>query len=188
MKTKFYIGLLFVLGFMETAITFIFPVDYQYRAVSFVPHLCLTALFLIVFKRNWLDRILIGFLFGILYDALFQYGFSFHILIYPLLSVLSGIFSDYMDQDNRVLLFNILILMFLYDCIPFFIYKFLGKLSVSFTTWFIYFELSTLLIHIALIAVLIYVFNVFDRYEAIQRIRTQRLEKKKYRNLRLSRK
>ena len=93
-----------------------------------------------------------------------------------------------MDQDNRVLLFNILILMFLYDCIPFFIYKFLGKLSVSFTTWFIYFELSTLLIHIALIAVLIYVFNVFDRYEAIQRIRTQRLEKKKYRNLRLSRK
>ena len=37
-------------------------------------------------------------------------------------------------------------------------------------------------------AALIYIFNVYERYETIRRIRQQRQEKKKYHNLRLSRK
>ena len=188
MKARFYCVFLFLMALVDGTIVFLFPVDYQYISISFVPHLCIAALLLSVWKRGYMDRMLMGFLFGILYDAFFLNCFSFHIFLYPLLTFLCGIFQEKMDEDNQILLIVTLILVFLYDLLPFGYHKFTKTLSVSLIRWFIHFELATILIHIVLIAALIYIFNVYERYETIRRIRQQRQEKKKYHNLRLSRK
>ena len=80
MKARFYCVFLFLMALVDGTIVFLFPVDYQYISISFVPHLCIAALFLSVWKRGYMDRMLMGFLFGILYDSFFLNCFSFHII------------------------------------------------------------------------------------------------------------
>ncbi|MGM9947321.1 rod shape-determining protein MreD [Floccifex sp.] len=188
MKNRFYLILFLILALLDQAIVYLFPVDYTYQGFSFVPHLCLAAFLISIYKRNWLDRILMGLLFGIAYDALFQNGISFHILWYPFLSYCCGFFQEQMDQDNKLLLTVVWFLVVCIDVIPFLYFHFKDEISISIIKWMIHFELATALIHIVCIATLVYIFNVYDRYQEIQRIRNQKLEKKKYRNLRLSRK
>ena len=96
MKARFYCVFLFLMALVDGTIVFLFPVDYQYISISFVPHLCIAALFLSVWKRGYMDRMLMGFLFGILYDAFF---FELFFLSYIFISIIN-FFMWYISGKN----------------------------------------------------------------------------------------
>ena len=188
MKARFYVTVLFIFALLDDFIRLVLPSDFQYLRVSFVPHISFCALLCIVWKRNAMDRLLMGLLFGILYDAFFMGGVTIHIFIYPLFCFVSGILQLWMDEDGKFQFIVLWILILLFDLIPFFWNRFTGNLHVSIETWLIYMEALTAFLHVGIVAFMIYFFDVYDRYATIQKIRRQRQEKYKYRNLRLTRK
>lgn len=188
MKTRFYVGLLIVCALFDDFLGMYLPADFQYHAISYIPHFCFVAMIVITCSRTWLDRVLIGALCGILTDYLFHITFPTYFLLYTALSFLSGVFYKRMDEDTRFQVFILWILTFLLDYIPFRLHSFMGQGSVSFIKWFIHFELSTLLVNIVIIVFMIYIINVYDRYSMIQAMRKRKSEKRKYHKLKLSRK
>lgn len=89
MKLKNIAILLFITGIVDTYISYVFAVDFTFQTMSFVPHVTLMALLMMTYDRVLMDRILIGALFGLLYDFFFQSSFPisfsyFHLQVYLL--------------------------------------------------------------------------------------------------------
>ena len=188
MKARFYIILLVLCALFDDFISLFIPADFQYQGILIVPHFCLCAMLAIVCSRNWLDRILIGALVGLLTDYFFTISFPTYFLLYALLGFASGLLYKYIE-DNSI--FQALYLWFLtifVDLIPFVFYKATGQLNVALGTWLLHGETVTMIVSALAICMMVYVVHVYERYETIQSIRQKKVEKRKLHNLKLSRK
>lgn len=188
MKTKFYLGVLIVLAFLDDFIAVVYPFDFTYHSISFVPHFCFIGLMMIVCTRPILDRVLMSLLCGLLSDFFFMPTFPTYTILYTLLGTSIGFLQDWMEDNDIVKGVSIFGSVVLLEFIPFFIDKIFKITRLKYKTWFIYNGLLTFSLNTLMIFALIYIFSVFERYEAIQKIRKQRVERNKYRNLRLTRK
>ena len=77
MKLRTLFVFLLIMALLDTLIVYIWPPDFTFQAISCVPHLCFMALLLLVYKRNWIDRVLMGILCGLIYDYFFLSIISF---------------------------------------------------------------------------------------------------------------
>ena len=116
MKLKNMFILLFILGIADSFITYVFPVDFTFQSMSFVPHIAFMALLLVTYDRKWLDRVLIGGLYGSIYDFFFQSTFP--------LSLVSAI---------------------LLDVLPYIFFRLCGGIQIHAWSWFGHLELATIL-------------------------------------------
>ena len=62
MKLKNMFILLFILGIADSFITYVFPVDFTFQSMSFVPHIAFMALLLVTYDRKSFN-LLFHFLF-----------------------------------------------------------------------------------------------------------------------------
>lgn len=188
MRNKFYLIVLIFLALFDDFMAMVLPLDYTYHSLSFVPHFCFIALMLIVYSKSWLDRALISALCGILTDYFFMPTFPKYFILYTFLGIGIGFLHDWMDEDDRNKGLVILGAMFLLDFVPYLWSLFTEVTKLHFQSWLLYQGFLTFTINGLMIALLIYTFNVYDRYKAIQKIRLQRVEKNRYKNIRLKRK
>lgn len=179
-----YIFLLFLLALFDTFFIYAFPVDFTFQSLSFVSHLCLLMLLVWTAKLEWLDRVLIGALCGILYDFFFVSSFPNAFILYPLLTWLNGL--GYQATDKRVVwLYGFSVTgVFLVDFIPYVFYKTLGTIQVGFGIWFVYVEVFTILFHIAALVGYHYLATYMDRNEKLDLQQGRRRERHRIRRLR----
>ena len=108
MKLKNMFILLFILGIADSFITYVFPVDFTFQSMSFVPHIAFMALLLVTYDRKWLDRVLIGGLYGLIYDFFFQSTFPLSFFLAFFLSVRFSAFGCVTLRPESAILFTIL--------------------------------------------------------------------------------
>lgn len=183
MKIKNLFFTLLGLALVDDLITLAFPVNFQYQGISFIPHFCFVALLLNVYDRDWKDRILISAFVGLMMDLFFMDTFMIYSILYGILGYCSGIFSKYMQEDDRFLFFVVWVLVFFVDFIPVSISMLNHMVHVPFVTWFVHHEAFTLALHVVIIIFLMYCFVVYNRYETIRMHRKKRFERKKYKKL-----
>lgn len=146
-KTR-YIFLLFLFALFDTFFAYAFAVDFTFRSMSFVSHLCLMGLLVWTARLDWVDRLLAGALSGILFDFFFVSSFPTSFALFPLLTLANGWVYQQLEDDVRWLYGLSLLSVFLVDFIPMVTYKLFGKLQVGLVSWFIHIELCTLLFHV----------------------------------------
>ena len=174
MKYRYMMILLIVMALFDDLLSLRFPVDFQFQGYSFIPHFCFVTLMLLVYDKAWLDRVLISGLCGILIDILFMQTLPVYFLLYSCFGYMAGIFSKTMEEDPRVRFFVILILTFLLDAIPTCFNIFASLMNVSLVNWFVHHELLTLALHSIFIVLMIYVFDVWQRFTMIRSKRRQK--------------
>ena len=187
MKTRFYVLLLILSALLDDFLSLYIPADFRYQSYSFVPHFCFAAMLVIVCSRDWKDRLLIGSLVGILTDYFFTISFPTYFILYALLAFASGLLYQFMD-DSRLQAAILWGISLFVDLIPYWFYHLIGKLNVSFGMWFLHFETATLIVNAIAVCLMVYVVHVYDRYQMIQSVRQKKADKRKIRNLKLSRK
>ncbi len=168
-KTR-YIFLMVIMALFDTFFAYAFPVDFTFRSMSFISHLCLMGLLIWTARLEWMDRLLAGALCGILFDFFFVSSFPTSFILFPLLTLANGWIYQQLEDDFRWLYGLAIVSIYLYDWIPFMTYKLFGKIHVGFISWFIHVELATLLFH----SVAIIGYHYLSRYmEANENIDVQ---------------
>lgn len=164
MKLKNIAILLFITGIVDTYISYVFAVDFTFQTMSFVPHVTLMALLMMTYDRVLMDRILIGALFGLLYDFFFQSSFPISFFLFPLASVFVGFV--YEKKENLLYLAGVTMLSgFLYDFIPYFISRLFHVLQLHFWTWFFRLEFATLIFQLITLLFLYFGMNLFQSFK-----------------------
>ena len=188
MRNRAALICLILLALLDDLIGLVAPVDFTYHSLSFIPHFCFIGLMLIVYARTLTDRILISALTGILTDYFFMSTFPKHFLLYTIMGICIGFFQTWMEESDRIKATCIMAAIFLIELIPYAWNVRSDSIILSLHSWLIYQGILTFSLNGLAVILLIYIFNVYGRYEAIQRIRSQRIEKNRYRNMRLKRK
>ena len=138
MREKIVMVFLILCALVDEFIQFTWPADFTYTHISIVPHLYFCALLFLIYKKDSLDRTLIAAFFGILADFFMTSTFPMYAILYAVLGFCSGIFKDRIIKRFRWSCVMVWILLFFLDGIPFMIYSLFQKISVSFSTVFIY--------------------------------------------------
>lgn len=136
--------LFLVMAFIQSAVVMVYPIDYSYQNISFIPHFSFLVLLLFCRGLSWQNRLLAGGAAGLVIDLFFNQTFPFNTLLYAALA-LAEIFFYRWDRNRRVLFFAVLFFMFLLDFIPYAAIFLLDASAPAVHQWFLYMELATLL-------------------------------------------
>lgn len=178
-KERWGIAFFVILALLDQFISLVFPVDFTYSSISFVPHFCFVGCMLMLNNQKTLNRILYSCLCGLCYGLFFGHNWFLEMLLFTLFGFVLGFFHSYFVKDNRLLFLGMMISILLYDCIGFIFGTFMKTITMAFIQWFIYIELFTLVLHILVVLALIYVITVFLRYSTIKDIRYKKIKKRK---------
>ena len=181
MREKIVMVFLILCALVDEFIQFTWPADFTYTHISIVPHLYFCAFLFLIYKKDSLDRTLIAAFFGILADFFMTSTFPMYAILYAVLGFCSGIFKDRIIKRFRWSCVMVWILLFFLDGIPFMIYSLFQKISVSFSTWFLYMELPTLIFHIVILIGLVYIIPILERFIDIRQTRKNVQKRKQYR-------
>lgn len=184
MKLRTLFVFLLIMALLDTLIVYIWPPDFTFQAISFVPHLCFMALLLLVYKRNWIDRVLMGMLCGLIYDYFFLSTFPLSTILFPAACFGLGWLIEKVSDDVRWLSLGTMGCVILLDILPFIISKLFGQVTVSFSRWFVHVELLTIVFHCAALLALYYIIDVMDRISTRHSNQKNAMEKKNYRRIR----
>ena len=177
MKLRNSFIFLFIMGIVDTYISYVFAVDFTFQTLSFVPHVALMALLLVTYDRTWLDRVLIGALFGLIYDFFFQSTFPISFLFFPLLCYLVG--YVYQKKEDLFWLAGTCMLSgFLYDFLPYLFYRVRGIVQLRFMVWLSHLEIETMIFQFITLLALYFGFNLLQQFFAY-RSKQQRKERHK---------
>ena len=143
--------LLVVMAMLDTFFAYAFPVDFTFQSFSFISHLCVMGLLIWTLEMEWLNRLLLGALCGILFDFFFTSNFPLSFILFPILTVSTGALYQQFQEDIRIRYGLVLIGVVLVDWIPFIGFKLLRSIQVSFGTWLIHVGFFTILYHIVLL-------------------------------------
>ncbi|MDX8416881.1 hypothetical protein [Absicoccus intestinalis] len=184
MKLRTFFLFLLIMALLDTLIVYIWPPDFSFQNMSFVPHICFMALLLLVYKRNWIDRVLMGMLCGLIYDYFFLSTFPLSTILFPAASFGLGWLIEKTSDDVRWLSLGTIGCVILLDILPFLVSKLFGQVSVSFGRWFLHMELMTIVFHCAALLALYYIIDVIDRISMRHSNQKNAIEKKNYRRIR----
>ena len=160
MKLKNIAILLFITGIVVTYISYVFAVDFTFQTMSFVPHVTLMALLIICYDRVLMDRILIGALFGLLYDFFFQSSFPISFVLFPFASFFVGFVYE-KKEDVLWLAGTCMLSGFLYDFIPYLFSRLFNLIQLHFWVWIYRFEFSTLIFQFITLLFLYFGINLY---------------------------
>ena len=76
----------FGLAIIDTLIGYLFPIDFSYIEFSVVPHFCFIGTLIYVWDKEWLNRLLIGGLVGLVFDMLFTNTFPIDLVLFAIAS------------------------------------------------------------------------------------------------------
>ncbi len=185
MKKRF--GILFgffCLAMLDSIFAYAFPVDFTYTHLSVVFHFYLTGLLVFVRDKPWLNRMLIGAMAGLVRDLFITSTFPFCLIMYPLLSLLAGVYQKRIRSLESASVIYLSIL-FLVDFIPFIYQRATGIVNIGFISWLYHIELLTILVGALIVISLIYADLVMDRFYLFQSriIKDSQMRKASRRNL-----
>lgn len=188
MKTRASLIFILICLLADDFLAYLLPGDPSYTHMTFVSHLGFLALMLVVLSQNWITRVLLSLLCGLVTDFFFIQSFPLHAILYPLAGYLCG-WSAAWVQDHLLrrtgLVFGMMVFI---DLLSFLWFSWMGNLSVSFRQWLMTYGLFSWVINGFLLLGLEYVLGVLDRYYTIRQNRIHRQERRKYRRLRFSQK
>lgn len=164
MKLKNIAILLFITGIVDTYISYVFAVDFTFRTMSFVPHVTLMALLIITYDRVLMDRILIGALFGLLYDFFFQSSFPISFLLFPLAAFFVGFVYE-KKEDVLWLTGACMLSGFLYDLIPYLFSRIFNLIQLHFWVWIYRLEFATLIFQFITLLFLYFGINLYQSFK-----------------------
>ena len=70
------------LALIDSLMGSIFPIDYSFINYSVVPHFCFLGTLIYVCDKEWMNRLLIGSLVGLLLDVLFTMTFPIDMVLF----------------------------------------------------------------------------------------------------------
>lgn len=164
---------------------FLFPADFQYESISVVTHFGFLCTMMFLYSQPLLTSILFSSFVGFITDFFFTESFPLYGVLYGLLAAGIYLSADILKRYSWNKLVIAFVALVLLDWIPFFFFSIFGNLNVSFWTWFIHFQLISLLINGAMLFFMQYLVDVMDRYYTIRKHRIRRQEMKILRKLRL---
>ncbi|MBB5183785.1 rod shape-determining protein MreD [Catenisphaera adipataccumulans] len=182
MRWRAYAVCMFVAACLDVWLTFVFPPDYTYQKLSFIPHICFLVCMMAIYDRKPIDRVLIGALCGILYDFFFGSTFPVSFLLFAAFGYTTGLFKENYDKDMRLLFVVLSAEVFLLDTLPFLFCKIIGTMHVNVGTWLLHMELLTVAIHIAVIYGLMYVLDAVDAWAARREEKRDQQRRNSYRD------
>lgn len=166
----------FGLAIIDTLIGYIFPIDFRYIEWSVIPHFCLIGTLIYVCDKEWLNRLLIGALVGLVFDMLFTNSFPLDLLLFSVASYGIGYILPKITSKKLQCLVMIAI-VFVYDSIPYVWNCLFGFDSASFGLWFLHMELITMGLSGVTFAFLTYVEEVMSRFFLIRMYRDSKNKK-----------
>ena len=179
---------LLVCALLDDFMSYVLPVDFTFRSFSLVFHICFCALLMFIYDRGWLDRVLIGATCGLLTDLFITDSFPVYMILYALSAYGIGFFQSIMKRRIRFECSIVWGFVFLIDFVPYVLFSLFGKIHIPFFTWILKMELLTMVIHVGIIVVLIYIISILKRFVLIRMHRRKVQEKKQYHKYRLVRK
>lgn len=181
MKLKNMFILLFILGIADSFITYVFPVDFTFQSMSFVPHIAFMALLLVTYDRKWLDRVLIGGLYGLIYDFFFQSTFPLSFLLFPFFAWLCGFVYE-KKEDIFWLSGTFLVSAILLDVLPYIFFRLCGGIQIHAWSWFGHLELATILFQCVTLFALYLGFDLVRSWQKRKSYQTIIHKKKSFRD------
>lgn len=188
MKLRNFFILLFILALLDSYIVYIYPPDFTYTTMSFVPHMAFLALLLLTYDKSTLDRVLLGLFVGLLTDFFFVFSFPTCTILYPLFTWFVGKVYDWMHEDFRWVAVASICAVILLDTIPFLFFKILQRVHVSIVMWFIHMEMTTLVFHLLIMFALYYSIQGMNYLSKKRQEQKHQRERRNYRKLRSLRK
>ena len=167
----------FGLAIIDTLIGYIFPIDFTYMEFSVVPHFCLIGTLIYVCDKEWLNRILIGALVGLVYDMLFTNAFPIDLFLFAIASYGIG-YALAKIKSKRLQALVVVAFVFVYDLIPYIWNCLFDFDSASFSLWFLHMELITIGLSAVTFAFLTYVEEVMSRFFLIRMYRDSKNKKR----------
>lgn len=133
----------FVLGLLDGAVVMMFPIQYSYQSMSFIPHFAFMFLLLFACDLDFFNRILCALAAGLACDLLFLQTFPVCMGLFLLLTLPLGLL-DYWLSNKRIKYLAILALTFMLDFLPYAASFFLYPQAPTIHEWFYCMEILTL--------------------------------------------
>ena len=182
-KQRYAFIFLIVLALLDQFLSLIFPVDFTYTTLSFMPHLCFCGFLLMIYNQNLLNRILYACLCGICIGMFFDSQILLNVIMYCAFGAGIGFFKNQIQENDWFGFVYVLVGVFLNDFISFGFFKIIHQLTMPLIIWLVHVEFLTLVVNAIFILVLIYIMSVFSRYTTIKELRYRRFEKMKMENI-----
>ena len=174
----------FGLAMIDAFIGMNFPIDYSYVESSVVPHFCLIGTLIYLKDKDWLDRLLIGGVIGILFDCFFTNTFPKNCFLFALLAFGIGFLNPYIQTRKKACI-TFVIFALLYDFIPFGFTRFTHPEYMPFPVWARQLELYSVVLSIITALILMYIKEVMSRYFSIREKRKKIKEKRRNKKARV---
>ena len=167
------------LGILDLFAAYAWPMDYTLEHMSFVPHFYFIGMLVYVYNKPARNRLLLGFLTGLLYDFFVGSAFPTASLSFPAAAWLSGLVPAWSNSPRWSWLFFAAFALAA-DLIPWLVASGHGSLF----RWLWHMEAITLVTDILTLYVVRYGADVMDRYFKILHIRMRQEEKRKLQAMR----
>lgn len=162
-----------VLALIDSLAVMIYPIDFTYTRISFIPHFAIIGLLIYAKRLNWKNRLIVGGLAGLLTDMFITDTFFIYTFLYPFFCLMLTFF-DHWVLDKRFAFFIIMGFVFILDFIPFSLNFLLQPYPATIHEWFYYMEMLTLIINAFAIPILSMIWDILYQKAYLKRQKTIR--------------
>lgn len=166
------------LGLLDLFVSYAWPIDYTMQRMSLIPHFSFIGMLVYAYNKPARDRLLWGFLMGILYDFFVGSVFGAGSIGFAAAAWLSGFLPAFSNSPRFSWLF------FAGFALAADGIGWLLVIRGSFVSWLWHMEAITLVVDILTLYVVRYGADVMDRYFKIMHIRMRQEEKRKLQAMR----
>lgn len=162
---------------IDTFLNIIFPIDYASIRLSFVSSMGIVSIMFISRDLDFVNSLLIAFIFGFLVDITHYAYFSMFALSYTLTILLIRVWSNQVNESLPEFIILGILTIFVKEVIIFIIMRGLSLSSMTFLTWFTYRQFISLIGNIPLIILAYYGYAIKNQFKIRKDIVRRKHEK-----------